>query len=120
MVESHARARTGASLRTHQDRTVANYLRLRELAPELPFIATLQGQSVATGVACFCRALFISGDNIRLIAEEGVCFEVACTDLHARLHSCPGAARRAPGNELCTVVALAQGMDHLLQDPERA
>jgi ketosteroid isomerase-like protein len=24
------------------------------------------------------------------------------------------------GNELCTVVAVAQGMDHALQDPERA
>ena len=35
-------------------------------------------------------------------------------------HSCPGATRRAPGNELCTVVAIAQGMDHALQDPERA
>jgi len=26
----------------------------------------------------------------------------------------------APGHELCTVVAIAQGMDHALQDPERA
>jgi hypothetical protein len=26
---------------------VANYLQLRDLAPELPFIATLQGQSIA-------------------------------------------------------------------------
>jgi hypothetical protein len=52
MVESHVRARTGASLRTHQQRTVANYLQLRELAPELPFIATLQGQSVADYHRC--------------------------------------------------------------------
>lgn len=27
---------------------------------------------------------------------------------------------RVPGNELCAVVAIAQGMDHALQDPERA
>ena len=52
MVESHVRARTGASLRTHQHRTVANYLQLRELAPELPFIATLQGESVADYQRC--------------------------------------------------------------------
>lgn len=52
MVESHVRERTGASLRTHQHRTVANYLQLRELAPELPFIATLQGQSVADYQRC--------------------------------------------------------------------
>lgn len=43
-----------------------------------------------------------------------------CADFHARPHSCPGAARHAPGNELCTVVAIAQGMNHALQDPERA
>jgi hypothetical protein len=35
------------------------------------------------------------------------------------LHSYPGATRRAQGKELCTVVAIAQGMDHALQDPER-
>jgi hypothetical protein len=52
MVESQVRARTGASLRTHQDRTVANYLQLREIAPELPFLATLQGQSVADYHRC--------------------------------------------------------------------
>jgi hypothetical protein len=52
MVESHVRTRTGASLRTHQQRTVANYLQLRELAPELPFIATLQGESVADYQRC--------------------------------------------------------------------
>jgi hypothetical protein len=52
MVESHVRTRTGASLRTHQHRTVTNYLQLRELAPELPFIATLQGQSVADYQRC--------------------------------------------------------------------
>jgi hypothetical protein len=52
MVEPRVRARTGASLRTHQHRTVANYLQLRELAPELPFIATLQGQSVSDYHRC--------------------------------------------------------------------
>jgi hypothetical protein len=52
MVESHVRARTGASLLAHQIRTVTNYLQLRELAPELPFIATLQGQSVTDYQRC--------------------------------------------------------------------
>ncbi|GAA3850587.1 deazapurine DNA modification protein DpdA family protein [Amycolatopsis tucumanensis] len=47
MVEAHIRARTGASLRAHQRRTVRNYLQLREMAPELPFIPVLQGDSVA-------------------------------------------------------------------------
>lgn len=31
-------------------------------------------------------------------------FEVAGTNFHARLHSCLGATRRVPGNELCTVL----------------
>ncbi len=38
-------AKTGLSVPEHQARTVANLLRLRELAPELPFIPVLQGWS---------------------------------------------------------------------------
>lgn len=52
MTEAHILARTGASVRTHQHRTVANYLRLRELAPELPIIPVLQGQTVADYHRC--------------------------------------------------------------------
>jgi hypothetical protein len=46
MTESHVLARTGLSLCTHQHRTVADYLHLRDLAPELPIIPVLQGQSI--------------------------------------------------------------------------
>ncbi|SDM99522.1 hypothetical protein SAMN04488074_13125 [Lentzea albidocapillata subsp. violacea] len=52
MTEPHVLARTGASLRMHQRMTVANYLRLKELAPELPFIPVLQGDSVADYHRC--------------------------------------------------------------------
>ncbi len=52
MVEHAIRARTGASVRTHQQRTVANYLQLRDLAPELPFLPPLQGDSVADYHRC--------------------------------------------------------------------
>jgi hypothetical protein len=52
MTESQVLARTGLSLRTHQQRTVANYLRLCDLAPELPIIAVLQGQTVADFHRC--------------------------------------------------------------------
>ncbi|MFE0025110.1 hypothetical protein [Amycolatopsis sp. NPDC059021] len=52
MVEPHVRARTGLSLRTHQHRTVRNYLRLRELAPELPIIPVVQGEAVADYHRC--------------------------------------------------------------------
>jgi hypothetical protein len=46
MTEQHILARTGASLRTHQHRTGTNYLRLRDLDPDLPFIPVLHGHSV--------------------------------------------------------------------------
>jgi hypothetical protein len=52
MTESQVLARTGLSLRTHQQRTVANYLRLRDFAPELPIIAVLQGDTVTSSHRC--------------------------------------------------------------------
>jgi hypothetical protein len=47
MTEAQVLARTGGTVRGHQQRTVANYLRLREMAPELPIIPVLQGQSIS-------------------------------------------------------------------------
>jgi hypothetical protein len=52
MTEDHVLARTGLSLRTHQHLTVVDYLRLRELDPELPFIPVLQGQSITDYHRC--------------------------------------------------------------------
>lgn len=46
MTEAHVLSRTGGTVRSHQQRTVTNYLRLREMAPELPIIPVLQGQSI--------------------------------------------------------------------------
>jgi hypothetical protein len=43
MCEPIMLARTGLSVYEHQRRTVANYLELRALAPDLPWVATLQG-----------------------------------------------------------------------------
>jgi hypothetical protein len=52
MTEDHVLARTGLSLRTHQHLTVVDYLRLRDLDPELPFIPVLQGQSITDYHRC--------------------------------------------------------------------
>lgn len=49
---NHVLAKTGSTVRTHQRRTVANYLRLRDLAPDLPIIPVLQGQSLADYHRC--------------------------------------------------------------------
>lgn len=46
MCEPHMIDKTGLSVREHQERTVANYLKLRELGPELPFIPVLQGWKI--------------------------------------------------------------------------
>lgn len=43
MCEPVMLARTGLSVQEHQHRTVANYLALRELAPEVPFAPVVQG-----------------------------------------------------------------------------
>lgn len=43
MCEPVMLAKTGKTVREHQELTVANYLTLRSLAPELPFIPVLQG-----------------------------------------------------------------------------
>jgi len=52
MTEQHILARTGATVPVHQHRTVANYLRLRDLTPELPIIPVLQGQSITDYHRC--------------------------------------------------------------------
>jgi hypothetical protein len=52
MCEPHMIARTGLSVREHQERTVANGLRLRELLPTLPVRYVLQGYTIAEYLQC--------------------------------------------------------------------
>jgi hypothetical protein len=52
MTEDVVLSRTGGTVRSHQQRTVANYLRLRDMAPELPIIPVLQGQSISDYQRC--------------------------------------------------------------------
>ncbi|QFY14263.1 hypothetical protein GBF35_16505 [Nonomuraea phyllanthi] len=44
--------RTGLSVAEHQHRTVANYLHLRQIAPDLPFIPVLQGWHLTDYLRC--------------------------------------------------------------------
>lgn len=46
MCEPWIVSKTGLSVQEHQHRTVANYLTLRETAPDLPFVPVLQGWQV--------------------------------------------------------------------------
>ena len=52
MVEPFILAKTGRSVRDHQAATVANFLTLKSLAPELPFIPVLQGWTISDYETC--------------------------------------------------------------------
>jgi hypothetical protein len=55
MCEPAVLRRTGRSVTDHQAATVANYLDLRALAPDLPFIPVLQGWTLADYLRCIDR-----------------------------------------------------------------
>jgi len=52
MCEPQMLEKTGLTVAKHQQLTVDNFLRLRELAPDLPFVPVLQGWAAADYVAC--------------------------------------------------------------------
>lgn len=47
MCEPEQLARTGKTIREHQELTVASLVELRRIAPDLPWVPVLQGQAVA-------------------------------------------------------------------------
>jgi hypothetical protein len=55
MCEPAMLARTGLSVAEHQARTVGNFLELRALAPDLPFIPVLQGWTLDDYLRCLRR-----------------------------------------------------------------
>ncbi len=61
MCEPAILARTGLTVREHQDRTIASYLQLTSLAPHLPFIPVLQGWTLTDYLHC-----------VRLYRDAGV------------------------------------------------
>ncbi|WP_433019968.1 DUF7221 family queuine tRNA-ribosyltransferase-like protein [Kribbella sp. CA-294648] len=52
MCEPWILSKTGRSLLDHQRRTVGNYLQLREIAPDLPFVPVLQGWRLDDYLVC--------------------------------------------------------------------
>lgn len=52
MWEPFILAKTGLSVEEHQRRTVDNYLQLKALAPDLPFVPVLQGWDLADYLRC--------------------------------------------------------------------
>jgi hypothetical protein len=88
MCEPFIVAKTGLSVLEHQRRTVDNYLALKQLAPDLPFIPVIQGWTLADYLAC-----------IRLYEQAGV-------DLRAkRLVGLGSICRRQASAEIEEIVA---------------
>jgi len=81
MTEDHILIRTGASLRTHQRRTVANYLHLRDLAPELPIIPVVHGETTSDYQRC--ADLYVKA-GIDLTTEPLVGVGSVCRRQHTR------------------------------------
>lgn len=52
MCEAHVLAKTGLTVRDHQERTVTSYLTLRDLAPEVPWLPVVQGYEPADYLRC--------------------------------------------------------------------
>ncbi|WP_222854059.1 DUF7221 family queuine tRNA-ribosyltransferase-like protein [Fodinicola acaciae] len=71
MVEPQVLAATGLTVAEHQRRTVANYLQLSELAPDLPFIPVLQGWAASDYLDCIQR-YEDAGVNLTAVPVVGV------------------------------------------------
>jgi hypothetical protein len=89
MCEPFIVAKTGLTVSEHQVRTVANYLELRGLAPDLPFVPVLQGWTRDDYHRCvelYQRA----GINLaaeRLVGVGSVCRRQATGEIEVIVHS---------------------------------
>jgi hypothetical protein len=79
MCEPFVVAKTGLSVREHQHRTVGNFLKLRELAPDLSFIPVLQGWTESDYHNCL--ALYDNA-GVDLVAEPLVGIGSICRRQH--------------------------------------
>lgn len=75
---------THLSVAEHQARTVANYVQLREMAPDLPFIPVLQGFSLAEYLHCIDLYARAGIDLTRepIVGLGSVCRRQATTEIH--------------------------------------
>lgn len=83
MCEPFMVERTGLTVAEHQHRTVANYLHLRQIAPDLPFIPVLQGWHLADYLAC-ARLYEAAGVDLAALPRVGlgsVCRRQSTTEI---------------------------------------
>ena len=89
MCEPFMLAKTGLSIAVHQVRTVANYLELRSLAPDLPFVPVLQGWGRDDYVRCveLHQRAGVDLAAERLVGVGSVCRRQATGEIEAIVHS---------------------------------
>jgi hypothetical protein len=83
MCEPEIVAKTGLSVTEHQHRTVKNYLVLKRLAPDLPFVPVIQGWSLSDYRRCV-SLYHQAGVNLqteRLIGVGSVCRRQASKEI---------------------------------------
>ncbi|HZO63796.1 MAG TPA: hypothetical protein VFB74_02230 [Kribbellaceae bacterium] len=87
MCEPWITAKTGLTVTEHQRRTVANYLQLRHLAPDLPIVPVVQGYTVDDYLRCVDRytAAGIDLSTAALVGVGSICRRQATTDAGAIL-----------------------------------
>ncbi|MBG0567923.1 hypothetical protein I4J89_41440 [Actinoplanes sp. NEAU-A11] len=75
MCEPVVLAKTGLTITEHQARTVGNYLRLRDLAPDLPWVPVVQGWTPGDYLRCADRYARAGVDlaRARLVGVGSVC-----------------------------------------------
>jgi hypothetical protein len=83
MVEPAMLAKTGLDVGEHQRRTVENFLHLRELAPDLPFVPVLQGWTLTDYLRCVDRYATAGIDltTYPTVGLGSVCRRQACAEI---------------------------------------
>jgi hypothetical protein len=71
MCEPIITQKTGLTVRQHQKRTVDNFLKLRDMAPDLPFVPVVQGWELSDYLRCV-EMYEAAGVNLRAFKTVGV------------------------------------------------
>jgi hypothetical protein len=83
MCEPFMLDKTGLTVTEHQRRTVASYLELRDLAPDLPWVPVLQGFTLADYAACLdlYTDAGVALDSLPVVGLGSVCRRQATTEI---------------------------------------
>ncbi len=99
MCEPVMLAKTGLTIAKHQRRTVANYLELRALAPEVPFIPVLQGWTTGDYLTCvdLYQAAGVDLAGVPVVGLGSVCRRQATAEIGDLVATLAGLGLRLHG-----------------------